>query len=45
VIIAYPTTYDAITSVGAGLIYSVSATSRSGYYVYTFTAGTGTVTF
>jgi hypothetical protein len=27
------------------LTYSVSTVSRAGYRVYTFTAGTGTVTF
>jgi hypothetical protein len=45
VIIAYPSTYAAITTIGAGLTYSVSTVSRAGYRVYTFTAGTGTVTF
>jgi hypothetical protein len=44
VIIAYPDAYDPITSIGGGLTYSVSTASRSGYRVYTFTAGTGTVT-
>jgi hypothetical protein len=33
-----------LTSIGGGLTYSVSTVSRSGYRVYTFTAGTGTVT-
>jgi hypothetical protein len=42
VIIAYPSSYSALT-VGAGLTYSVSTTSRTGYRVYTFTGGTGTV--
>jgi hypothetical protein len=27
------------------LTYSVSTSSRTGYRVYTFTAGTGTITF
>jgi hypothetical protein len=27
------------------LTYTVDTTSRSGYRIYTFTAGTGTVTF
>ena len=45
VIIAYPSSFPAPTSIGAGLTYSVSTTSRSGYRVYSFTAGTGTITF
>jgi hypothetical protein len=44
VIIAYPSSYPALTSIGAGLTSSVSTVSRSGFRVYTFTAGTGTVT-
>jgi hypothetical protein len=44
VIIAYPTPSKEFSSIGAGLTYSVSTTSRSGYRVYIFTAGTGTVT-
>jgi len=43
VIIAYPDTYPAISSIGGGLTYSQP--SRSGYRVYKFTAGTGTITF
>jgi hypothetical protein len=42
VIIAYPNTFPAPTSIGAGLSYTEP--SRSGYRVYRFTAGTGTVT-
>ena len=42
VVIAYPNTYPALT-IGAGLTYSQP--SRSGYRVYQFTAGTGTITF
>jgi len=42
VIIAYPDTYKALT-VGSGLTYDQPI--RSGYRVYRFTAGTGTVTF
>jgi hypothetical protein len=45
VIIAYPDTFPAITTISGGLTYSVSTISRSGYRVYTFTAGTGTITF
>jgi hypothetical protein len=44
VIIAYPTPSKEFASIGAGLTYSVSTSSRSGYRVYTFTSGTGTVT-
>ena len=44
-VIAYPTSYPAITSIDAGLTYSVSTVARAGYRVYTFTAGTGTVSF
>lgn len=43
VILSYPDTFPAFTSVGAGLTHTVSTTSRPGYRVYTFTAGTGTV--
>jgi hypothetical protein len=42
VVIAYPDTYPALTSIGGGLTYSQP--TRSGYRVYQFTAGTGTVT-
>jgi hypothetical protein len=44
VILAYPSSSPALTSIGGGLTYSVSTGSRSGYRVYTFTGGTGTVT-
>jgi hypothetical protein len=44
VILAYPDTFDALTSISGGLTYSVSTVSRSGYRVYTFTAGTGPIT-
>ena len=43
VIIAYPDTFPALSSIGAGLTYTQP--SRSGYRVYMFTAGTGTITF
>ena len=43
VIIAYPDSFSALSSIGGGLTYSVSTTSRTGYRVYTFTAGTGTI--
>jgi hypothetical protein len=45
VIIAYPDTNTAIASIGAGLTYTVDTTTRSGYRVYTFTAGTGTISW
>jgi hypothetical protein len=45
VIIAYPDTYNALSSIGGGLTYTVSTVSRSGYRVYTFTAGTGTISW
>jgi hypothetical protein len=45
VIIAYPSTSPAITTIGGGLTYTVSTVSRSGYRVYTFTAGTGTISW
>jgi hypothetical protein len=41
VIIAYPDTYPALASIGAGLTYNQP--TRSGYRVYRFTAGTGTI--
>jgi hypothetical protein len=44
VIIAYPDTYPDL-SVGTGLTFTRSTATRSGYKVYSFTAGTGTVTF
>ena len=44
IIIAYPTDKDAAT-ISSGLTYSVSTSSRSGYRVYSFTAGTGTISF
>jgi hypothetical protein len=43
VIIAYPNTFPAPTSISGGLTYTEP--SRAGYRVYQFTAGTGTVTF
>jgi hypothetical protein len=45
VVLAYPNSFPELTSVGAGLTYSLSNTSRSGYRVYQFTQGTGSVTF
>lgn len=43
VVLAYSNTYPALTTIPAGLTYTYSTTSRTGYRVYTFTAGTGTV--
>jgi hypothetical protein len=45
VVIAYPSTDAALSSIGVGLTYTVSTSSRSGYRVYTFTAGTGTISW
>jgi hypothetical protein len=45
VIIAYASTYPAITTIPGTLTYSVSTSSRTGYRVYTFTGGTGTITW
>jgi hypothetical protein len=44
VILAYPDSYPQLSTIAAGLTYTYSTASRSGYRVYTFTAGTGTVT-
>jgi hypothetical protein len=33
-----------LSFISGGLTYSLSTVSRSGYHVYTFTAGDGTVT-
>jgi len=45
VIIAYPSTSPALSSISAGLTYTVSTSSRTGYRVYVFTAGTGTISW
>jgi hypothetical protein len=42
VIIAYPDSFAALTTIGGTLVYDQP--TRSGYRVYRFTAGTGTVT-
>jgi hypothetical protein len=42
VIIRYPDTNADLTSVGAGLSYTLTTTG--GYKIYKFTAGTGSVT-
>jgi hypothetical protein len=43
VIIAYPDTFPAPTAISGGLTYTQP--TRTGYRVYRFTAGTGTITF
>ena len=45
VIIAYPSTFAAPASISGGLTYDSAnvLTYRSGYRVYRFTAGTGTI--
>jgi hypothetical protein len=43
VVIAYPDTYPALQSISAGLAYDQPI--RSGYRVYRFTSGTGTITW
>ena len=43
VIIAYPDTFTAPTSISGGLTYTQP--TRTGYRVYRFTAGTGTITW
>ncbi len=43
VIIAYPNTFSAITTIPGTLTYDQP--TRAGYRVYRFTAGTGTITF
>ena len=45
VIIAYPATYSPINSIGSGLTYTVDTTTRTGYRVYRFTAGTGIISW
>jgi hypothetical protein len=42
VVIAYSNSYPALTSISGGLTYDQP--TRSGYRVYRFTAGTGTIT-
>jgi hypothetical protein len=43
VIIAYPDTFAAPTAISGGLVYDQP--TRSGYRVYRFTSGTGTITW
>jgi hypothetical protein len=43
VVIAYPDTFPVPASISGGLTYNQP--TRTGYRVYRFTAGTGTITF
>jgi hypothetical protein len=45
VIIAYPTSYKPLASIGGGLTYTVDTSTRSSYRVYRFTGGTGTISW
>ncbi len=45
VIIAYPNNLDSIATIPGTLTYTLDTTTRSGYKVYKFTAGSGTITF
>lgn len=44
VIMAYLSTQGALSAISAGLTYTLSTSSRSGYHVYSFTSGEGTIT-
>jgi hypothetical protein len=45
VVLAYNYEFDNLTSIDAGLTYTLSVgNSRPGWKVYTFTAGTGNIT-
>jgi hypothetical protein len=44
VIVAYPNTMGQLL-IDIGLVYTYSSSSRAGYHVYTFTAGTGYIVF
>jgi hypothetical protein len=44
VIIAYSAAFAPITTIPGSLTHTVSTVSRPGYRVYTFTAGTGSIT-
>lgn len=45
VVIAYPISNLPISSISAGLTYTLDTSTRPGYRVYRFTAGSGTITF
>lgn len=44
VVIAYPSVVPALTTIPGTLTYTIDTTTRAGYRVYKFTAGSGTVT-
>jgi hypothetical protein len=45
VIIAYPSSFTQIKTFTGSLSVTYSGVSRAGFHVYTFTAGTGTITW
>jgi hypothetical protein len=45
VILAYLSSLPALSSIAGGLTYTVDTAGRSGYRVYRFTAGTGTISW
>jgi hypothetical protein len=45
VIIAYPSSFANLTSIGGGLSFTFSTATRPGFRVYTFTSGTGQITY
>ena len=45
VIVAFPTSKAPIVNIGAGLTYTIDTSSRTGYRVYKFTAGTGNISW
>jgi hypothetical protein len=45
VILAYSNAIPPISNIPAGLTYTVDTSTRSGYRVYKFTSGSGTITF
>jgi hypothetical protein len=45
VVVVYPNTYANIATIPGTLTYTLDTTTRAGYKIYKFTAGTGTVTF
>lgn len=45
VILAYASNLPNLSSIGAGLTYTLDTVTRTGFKVYKFTGGTGTVTF
>lgn len=45
VIIAYPSALGKLSAASGSLVYTVDTTSRPGYRIYIFTAGSGNITF